>query len=247
MQTYRIHLIANGLTKANLEGRYIGRIDEPLCPEGVKNLEGILENSEYPRIERLYSGPALRCRQTASMLYPSNRVNLIEELEEYDFGAFEGKTMEQLYLLYPNEFPQWLAGEAGAAPPMGESSQQFAERILEGFDRMVREMMTEEIHSAALVTHGGIIMTLMTLLAYPKKDFSQWVTENGMGFTVLTTPALWMRDKVVEAYDLLPRFYRDVTPEMACTFGVRDVIRLVDARQDKDGEGDEDSWQDDPM
>ena len=68
-----------------------------------------------------------------------------------------------------------------------------------------------------------------------------------MGFTVLTTPALWMRDKVVEAYDLIPRFYRDVTPEMACTFGVRDVIRLVDARQDKDGEGDEDSWQDDPM
>ena len=46
---------------------------------------------------------------------------------------------------------------------------------------------------------------------------------------------------------LIPRFYRDVTPEMACTFGVRDVIRLVDARQDKDGEGDEDSWQDDPM
>ena len=92
MQTYRIHLIANGLTKANLEGRYIGRIDEPLCPEGVKNLEGILENSEYPRIERLYSGPALRCRQTASMLYPSNRVNLIEELEEYDLTSFVAVT-----------------------------------------------------------------------------------------------------------------------------------------------------------
>ncbi len=246
MLTYRIHLIANGLTEANLEGRYIGLTDEPLCPEGVKNLEGILENSEYPKIERLYSSPSLRCRQTASMVYPNNRVRLVEGLAEYDFGVFEGKTMEQLQLLYPNEYPRWLAGENDAAPPMGESNRQFIERILDGFDQMVREMMTEEVHSAALVTHGGIIMTLMALLAYPRKDFSQWVTENGMGFTVLVTPQLWMRDKVMEAYALIPEFYGDVTPEMACTFGVRDTIRLVDARRDS-RDGQEDNWQDDPM
>ena len=99
MMSYYLHLISGGLTTANLEGRYIGTTDEPLCPEGIKNLEGILENSEYPRIERLYSSPALRCRQTASMLYPTNIVRTVEEMAEYDFGQFENKTMEQLQLL----------------------------------------------------------------------------------------------------------------------------------------------------
>lgn len=246
MLTYRIHLIANGLTDANLAGRYIGcQTDEPLCPQGVKNLEGILENSEYPKIERLYASPLMRCRQTASMLYPNNRINTVDLLTEYDFGAFEGKTMEQLQLLYPNEYPQWLAGGGDASPPGGESSRQFTERILEGFDQVLQEMMRQEIHSAALVTHGGVIMTLMAMLAYPKKDFSQWVTENGMGFTVLTTPELWMRDKIIEAYGLIPEFYADVTPELANTFGVRDIIRLVDTQQD--GTETEDNWQDDPM
>ena len=246
MLTYRLHLIANGLTEANLEGRYIGVTDEPLCPEGIKNLEVILENSEYPKIERLYTSPALRCRQTAEMIYPNNRPHIVEKLAEYDFGAFEGKTMEQLQMLFPNVFPQWLAGEAESAPPKGESNLQFTERIVEGLDQMIREMMEEGIHSAALVTHGGIIMTLMSLLAYPRKDFSQWITENGMGFTVLTIPALWTRDRVIEAYGLIPRFYADVTPEMANTFGIRDTIRLVDARRDGE-DNDFDDWENDPM
>ena len=206
-------------------------------------LQDIIDNSEYPKIERLYTSPALRCRQTANMIYPNNIPRVIEHLAEYDFGNFEGKTMEQLQLLYPNEFPQWLAGEAESAPPMGETNRQFTERILEGFDQVLREMMSQDIHSAALITHGGIIMTLMSLLAYPKKDFSQWVTESGMGFTVLTIPALWTRDRVIEAYGLIPRFYADVTPEMASTFGIRDVIRWVESRKSDE----EDSWQNDPM
>lgn len=243
MISYYLHLICNGLTTANLEGRYIGVTDEPLCPEGVKNLEGILENSEYPKIERLYSSPALRCRQTASMLYPNNIVRIVEELAEYDFGQFEDKTMEQLQLLYPNEYSAWLAGGPDAAPPMGESNRDFAARLVDGLDRIIREMANEGIHSAALVTHGGVIMTLMTLLAYPKKEFSKWITENGMGFTILITPSLWMRDRVVEAYGLIPRFYADVTPEMAHSFGVRDTIRLVDVSKEET----EESWEDEPV
>ena len=84
-------------------------------------------------------------------------------------------------------------------------------------------------------------MTFLPLLAYPKKEFSKWVTENGMGFTLLITPSLWMRDRVVEAYGLIPRFYADVTPELANTFGVRDMVRLVDVSQKQD---DEENWED---
>ena len=35
----RVILIRHGKTRGNLEGRYVGRTDEPLCPEGVAALE----------------------------------------------------------------------------------------------------------------------------------------------------------------------------------------------------------------
>ena len=67
MKTYKIHLIRHGITDANLKGLYIGnRTDLPLCPEGFKQLKDMREDKEYPYIEKLYSSPMLRCRQTAA-------------------------------------------------------------------------------------------------------------------------------------------------------------------------------------
>ena len=38
------------------------------------------ENTEYPEIEVLYSSPMLRCRQTASVLYPEKEIISVENL-----------------------------------------------------------------------------------------------------------------------------------------------------------------------
>ena len=38
MKTYTIHLLRHALTRGNLEGRYIGQTDEPLCREGREQL-----------------------------------------------------------------------------------------------------------------------------------------------------------------------------------------------------------------
>mgnify|MGYP000755091817 FL=1 len=68
MLTYKIHLLRHGLTRANLEGRYIGRTDLPLCPEGRAQLEKLRDTCEYPWAERVYTSPLLRARQTAELL-----------------------------------------------------------------------------------------------------------------------------------------------------------------------------------
>ena len=70
MRTYKIHLIRHGLTRGNLEGRYIGVTDLPLCPQGRAQLEELLEQGEYPMVERVYVSPLLRARQTAQLLFP---------------------------------------------------------------------------------------------------------------------------------------------------------------------------------
>lgn len=42
MQSYHIYLIRHGMTASNLEGRFIGKTDLPLCPEGIAGLASLM-------------------------------------------------------------------------------------------------------------------------------------------------------------------------------------------------------------
>ena len=53
MLTYKIHILRHGLTQANLEGRYIGRSDPPLCEQGRAQLRELAAGCEYPSVQRL--------------------------------------------------------------------------------------------------------------------------------------------------------------------------------------------------
>ena len=70
MRTYRIYLLRHGLTDANVQGRYVGVTDIPLCEEGKQNLKNMAEQYEYPNVGAVYTSPLTRCVQTAELLYP---------------------------------------------------------------------------------------------------------------------------------------------------------------------------------
>ena len=50
------------------------------------------------------------------------------------------------------------------------------------------DMMKNGIYEASVITHGGVIAMLMTLIAFPRKPTPEWTCDNGCGFTVQTTP-----------------------------------------------------------
>ena len=89
MRTLKIHLIRHGATDANYKGQYIGcKTDLPLAPEGLNELRLMRDDVEYPEIQKLYSSPLLRCKQTGAVLYPDMPITPVENLKEYDFGDF---------------------------------------------------------------------------------------------------------------------------------------------------------------
>ena len=88
----QVFLIRHGKTQGNLEGRYVGSTDEPLCPLGAGELLG----RTAPPVERLYSSPMRRCLQSAQLLYPRLAPIPLDGLRESDFGDFEYRTYEQL-------------------------------------------------------------------------------------------------------------------------------------------------------
>ena len=200
MRTYRIHLIRHGLTDGNLKGQYIGRTDLPVTPEGVKELQMLKENLDYPFIERLYCSPMLRCRQTAKILFPDNNANIIDNLIEYDFGDFEGKTANELEI--NPAYLDWTSGRRGDAPN-GEDNTEVAKRLALALNEIVRDMMDKGVHESAAIMHGGTIMTLLATCALPRRHLAEWATDNGRGYTILVDPSIYGRTGAVEVIDII--------------------------------------------
>lgn len=201
MRTLKIHLIRHGMTDANILGQYIGsRTDMPLSPQGVEELRLLRDNIDYPDIERLYSSPMMRCKQTAGILYPDNTVNAIDKLREYDFGDFEGKTAHQLEG-YP-AFADWTSGKI-TAPPGGESNEDFIKRVCVGLNEIVYDMLERGLSNAAVIMHGGAIMMLLGATAVPRRRTVEWTSENGRGYSLLITPSLYHSNGIVEVYDVI--------------------------------------------
>ena len=201
MKTLKIHLIRHGATDANYLGQYIGcKTDLPLAPEGLNELRLLKENMDYPDIERLYSSPMLRCRQTGAVLYPDKQIIPVADLREYDFGSFEGKTAAQLES-DPNFIP-WTSGKL-SAPPGGEDNSEFIKRLCVGLNKIVLDMTEDGVTSAGVIMHGGAIMMLLGASAVPRHKPVEWTADNGRGYSLLITPSLYFKSGIVEVYDII--------------------------------------------
>lgn len=210
MKSYTIHFIRNALTDANLEGRYIGHTDVDLGEEGRAQLGQMKDELIYPPVDAVFTSPLKRCTETAKIIYPDNKPISIEGLIEYNFGEFENKTAEELEK-HP-VFPKWLAGEKGVEPPFGESNEKFEKRVLGTFEKIVEGLMKTGTTSAAIVTHGGVIMAILAAFGIPEYPMHEWITPSGCGFTVKVNPALWMRSKKFEVFSEFP-YEREELPD----------------------------------
>ena len=202
MQSYVIYLIRHGAVDETLKGRYIGRTDVNLSEKGKGILKEISEKFGYPVCSKVYASPLSRCTQTCQIIYPDTEIQTVGALSECDFGEWEGKSAVEL--AGKPEFTEWLKNSDKTSPPNGETGKDFAMRICRGFEKIVNEVINENILTSAIVTHGGIIMTLLSVYGIPQAESYKWQMDNGYGFAVRVTPSLWFRDRVVEVFDTVP-------------------------------------------
>ena len=202
MLTYKIHLFRHGITRANLEGKYVGLTDYPLCQEGVDALKDVVKVKDYPTGEKTYTSTMPRCRETAHILYPGYKTFDVPQLMEMDFGVYEGKTLDELQ--NDETFIAWSRDSMHNAPPEGEDGLTFMRRVIKGLDDILNDMMANAVHSAALVIPGGMIMSMLALMGFPRHPMGEWECHAGAGYTIIMTPELWSRDKVFEVLCAIP-------------------------------------------
>ena len=158
----KLILVRHGETQGNKLKRYIGkRTDEPLCPEAGN----MLAQLAYPEVQAVYASPMIRCTQTAGILFPGKKLNIID-----DSGGL---------LPFPG----------------GESREEFKRRNVTGFQKAVNGCLRNGISLAALVVHGGTIMNVMEEYADEDRSFYDWHVQNGKGYEVEIDPELWKKGR----------------------------------------------------
>ena len=201
MKTYKIHLIRHGTTEANQDGRYIGRTDLPLSPEGLSALLALKDQYQYPGGVRFFTSPLTRCKQTLEVLYPNCQPEVVDGLRECDFGDWEGKSIRDLK--NDESFLQWMEGKTKEIPN-GEDTEGFRTRVCAAFENIVSDLLHSGDTEAVICTHGGVITLLMQLYSLPRLDPKDCLAAAGQGFTLRVTPSIWMNEPLAEALCMIP-------------------------------------------
>lgn len=179
-RTASVMLLRHGATEGNLEKRYIGVTDEPLCEAGIADLKRKKNEGVYPRVSRVIASPMRRCLETAKILYPDVVTEVEEAFRETDFGLFEGKNYGELMTdeALKEKYQAWIDSGGHLPFPAGESPEQTTRRCAEAFEKLL-PTLTED---AAMILHGGTLMSILSTYATPRKDYYDYQCDNGEGY-----------------------------------------------------------------
>ncbi|MDD3279515.1 MAG: histidine phosphatase family protein [Lachnospiraceae bacterium] len=181
----KIQMIRHGRTYGNSIGRYIGTTNEPLMEGEAARLSAY----EPEAVQCVFASPMLRCKETARILFPDQKPELLDDFRECDFGDFENKNYQELS--GNEQYQTWIDSGGTIGFPGGESQTAFQSRCKKAFDEMIFMCMERGYDSVAMVVHGGTIMSIMEAYGIPKAGYFKWQVKNGEGYKVRMQPELW--------------------------------------------------------
>lgn len=181
----KIQLVRHGRTYGNSLGRYIGTTDEPLLAEETVRLKKI----KLDPVDVVFASPMIRCIETAKLLFPKQNLIPLDALRECDFGEFENKNYQELS--GNAMYQKWIDSDGTIGFPGGETQLEFQSRCLKGFDEVLSLCRKNKTECAALIVHGGTIMSIMEAYGIPAAGYFDWQVKNGEGYKVRMQPELW--------------------------------------------------------
>ncbi len=190
----KIYLIRHGKTEANVKRLYCGQTDVPLCQIGREELEQLKKEIDYPEASHFFYTGMKRTKETLKLLYDREGI-IVEDLKEIDFGIFEMKHYDELK--ETKEFQSWIQNFETMAPKNGESKIDFEERVMKGYQGVKEYLQTRECKEVVIVTHGGVIATIMEKEFPNQKNFYEWQPSHGRGYEIIDAVIEKTTDKII--------------------------------------------------
>jgi len=140
--------------------RYVGRTDLALSEIGRLQARVLGQRLADFGPDLCLSSPLRRARETAALALPRVEPQIMEDLREIDFGTWECKSFAEIEAANPELFEKWKRFDQDFAFPRGEGVAAFLKRV----DAVKRRILTESSEAAAVITHGGIVRSLICSL-----------------------------------------------------------------------------------
>jgi broad specificity phosphatase PhoE len=142
-------LVRHGETEWSRSGKHTGRTDVPLTEQGREDAARVADALRDRRFDLVLTSPLARAADTARLAGFGAVAQSRDELREWDYGVYEGRTTPDIR----EERPGWTLWRDGV--PDGETEAEIGARA----DRLIEELRT--LGGDALVfAHGHLLRVL---------------------------------------------------------------------------------------
>jgi 2,3-bisphosphoglycerate-dependent phosphoglycerate mutase len=169
----------------NLENKFTGWVDVPLCDEGIKGAKNAAEKLVGLKIDKVYTSPLIRNRETVSLLLK----NLGEEfsvivdkaLDERNYGELQGLNKDEVKAKYGEEQVQLWRRSFNLVPPGGESLKDVYNRAVPFFKKYIENDLKDGKNVLVVASHNS----LRALVKYIENISDQKIIELELPFGAL--------------------------------------------------------------
>ena len=171
-------LVRHGQSKANEGGFLAGVTDVPLSSLGEKQANAV---SEYIlktyKVDVIYSSPLERAANTVRGVADALNLPIIKEneLREFNFGAWEGLSLEEIKNNFDNGYGKWAKDPGVYVPDGGETMHELQARVV----KRLKEIAVKENGKTVLIgSHSSVIRALQCYiqnLPLSKMKNTPWV------------------------------------------------------------------------
>lgn len=174
----RLYLVRHGETLLNQKKCYYGHLDAELNPRGRKQAKLLGKYFSQIPLDYVISSPLKRAVDTARCIIGDRELTIDtdERLMEQNFGIFEGRTMQEICLEYPEEWEAWNKNFSKHCISGGESFFDVRQRI----DSFLKDCRKKYEGNILITAHKGTLgHMLASMLSMPLEGYWNFVFDQG--------------------------------------------------------------------
>ena len=190
----RILLARHGQTEWNKEFKFQGKTNVQLTETGKLQAKALAQRLSSWPFEIIYSSPLDRALFTAHTIaelsFSKADVIALPELQEINFGTWEGHSIEALQTEQRELFSKWRADPFFNMPPGAETWEKLFARLT----RAVKIILDGSQKNIVVVSHGGIMRALYAVLLgfNPHKVWNNEISNCAMSGVEMRSGRPWL-------------------------------------------------------
>ena len=181
------HFLRHGEATWNAEGRLCGRTDVPLSDGGHRQAQLLANRMKSIVAEALYTSPLSRAVETARLIGAAiGREPVVDRrLVELNYGAWEGRTFDEIQRAAPAVYAAWDADPGRLAPPEGETGAQLIERVTPFLAEVAQRHQSGNV---VVVCHKTVCRLLAChIMGMPLADYRRRVAMENAAINIFET------------------------------------------------------------